>query len=283
LAWYRGRCVTPALPLDLGPTRMLSALALGILYMPVLTRALGVYEPHSCSFVDVVHTNLPPRDVDLVRGIYLEVTDRTGSEPQPIAERLSKELGGFWDAYFMGSQFSYSVHCISYVELAGERWNVLLCRESEDAEAYHCGAVGLTLYSNGTLSPRRSDHTVLNHAAVAAPSMYENYLVQQPDRAASEAARMPMVVNALGSWTLKNLQQPGAADALRQEIERALPWAGTSSGVGAKWNVLIEREAGGHYYYSEEQFNLVVRAAAISVAIFDRRCYTLQIVDGRPS
>jgi hypothetical protein len=243
-------------------------------------RALPV-EPHSCSLVEIVHTNLTPGEAAEVQSIYSEVTSSTGTQPEPVARRLSQARGGFWDAYFMGAAFSYSVHCSEYVELASEKWNVLLCRESEDDEAYHCGSAGLTLYSNGTMSPRRlEDGTKL---AVATPSLYHNYLLPQAERAASEAARMPELVRMIGARTYDELQQPSAADALRRDVERALRWAGTEAAVGALWNVLIEREAGGHYYYSEEQFNLEVKPASLTVAVFDRRCRTLQLVDGRSS
>ena len=91
-----------------------------------------------------------------------------------------------------------------------------------------------------------------------------------------------MLVSTIGRWTYDRLTQPNAADELRRDIGRALPWAGSEAGTGALWNVLVEREAGTHYYYSEEQFNLMVQPASLSVAIFDRRCHTLQLVDGRP-
>ena len=93
---------------------------------------------------------------------------------------------------------------------------------------------------------------------------------------------MPVVVSTIATWTSEQLQQPMAADSLRRELERALPWAGIPAAT-SKWNVLIEKQPGGHYYYSEEQFNLVVKTLSISVAIFDRRCHTLQQVDSKPA
>ena len=47
---------------------------------------------------------------------------------------------GFWDALFVGSAFAYSVTCSEFVELASDLWNILLCKESEDAEATKCSS-----------------------------------------------------------------------------------------------------------------------------------------------
>lgn len=47
----------------------------------------------------------------------------------------------------------------------------------------------------------------------------------------------------------------------------------------ARWNVLVERAPGGHFYYSEEQFNIEYGRATgrrLTIAIFDRRCHTLE-------
>ena len=242
---------------------------------------------HECALLEVTHTNLSPTDAETVRALYSEVVDRSGVEPQPIAQRLLEVRGGFWDAYVMGAQFSYSVYCSEYVELSDVRWNVLLCRESDDEEATDCGAAGMTLYSNGTLLPPSTEELERNglperrELAVATPRLYYNYLIPEGDRPASEAARMPLIVSVIATWTRDQLQQPMAADSLRREVERVLPWAGTAAAT-SKWNVLIEKHPGGHYYYSEEQFNLVVEALSISVAIFDRRCHTLQQVDTNP-
>ena len=74
------------------------------------------------------------------------------------------------------------------------------------------------------------------------------------------------------------VSRPDAADELRRRLEARWP--------RAKWNTLIERVdsgVGGHFYYSEEQFNLNVvgledashKSHSLSVAVFDRRCHTL--------
>lgn len=242
--------------------------------------AVGLIEPHSCSQLNIVHTNMPAAAAEAIQLIYSEVTEKSGTEPEPISKRLTKERGGFWDAYFMGDAFSYSVYCSEYVELASDAWNVLLCRESEDDQAYHCGAAGLALYHNGTLTPRELRASVPNLAdqrVAAKADHYDNWLI---DSELGLDERMPLVVKAIEAYTYGELQQPGAAEALRRVLEERLPWAGTPEGKPSKWNVLIERSAGGHYYYSEEQFNVLVDSVSIAVAVFDRRCHTLQLVDG---
>ena len=83
------------------------------------------------------------------------------------------------------------------------------------------------------------------------------------------------------------LFSPNGAEALRLQLAKLWP--------ETQWNVLVELQAGGHYYYSEEQFNFELQAPAdssgdadgspqqiwyykygASVAIFDRRCATLE-------
>jgi|LauGreDrversion2_5_1035112.scaffolds.fasta_scaffold10462_3 hypothetical protein len=253
----------------------------GVLAVSAAASALAIgLEPHSCSLVSIVHTNLSPSEAMAVQAIYSEVTEHSGNKPEPIGTRLSESRGGFWDVFFMGAAFSYAVYCSEYVELASDVWNVLLCRESEDREALHCGSRGLTLYQNGTLLPERPE---LNGRRVAVtPSMYKNYIMPPEERPDAEKARMPVLVETIDAWTYDLISQPNSADRLRREVGRSLPWAGSEAGGGALWNVLIEREAGGHFYYSEEEFHVELREASLRVTIFDRRCHTTQLVDGRP-
>ena len=259
-------------------TRPGVASSLCLLACVPIAAAIGLEEPHSCTLVTITHTNLDLREAASILQLYMEVTEVTGTLPEPISKRLQKERGGFWDVYFLGSSFSYSVRCLEYVEAAGAEWNVLMCRESVDEEAYSCGPKGpngLALYHNGTLS--RDEFAPQRLAVRATPTMYANYLVK--DKAVTEAARMPSVVAALQRLTAEELLRPTAADELRTALEARLP--------NALWNVLIERAAGGHYYYSEEQFNLDVQLESeepahpaphppLQVAVFDRRCDTLQ-------
>ena len=79
----------------------------------------------------------------------------------------------------MGTAFSYALYCTEYVELASEKWNVLLCRESEDAEALRCGSTRpLTQYHNGTVgTPQRGADGIGANAVHLV--QYENYLEKQ--------------------------------------------------------------------------------------------------------
>ena len=174
----------------------------------------------------------------------------------------------------MGGAFSYSVLCSEYVELASFQWNVLLCREAEDAEATRCGSnPGLSRYANGTLSlAEDTGNGEGAHGRAFHLDTYANYSVPAAQLAATNAARVPVVRSLLdGMLAASRLHAPDAADELRRQLSHV--WPETS------WNVLVELRAGGHFYYSEEQFNFDLRGAgaeALSVAVFDRRCDTLE-------
>ena len=144
-----------------------------------------------------------------------------------------------------------------------------LRREAEDAEATRCGSSpGLSRYANGTLS--RAEDTGNGHGANGRSfhlDTYANFSVSAALLAASSEARVPVVRTLLERMLqASRLHAPDAADELRRQLART--WPETS------WNVLVELRAGGHFYYSEEQFNFDLRgdgAEALSVAVFDRR------------
>lgn len=250
--------------------------SLVFLALAVRSGAIGL-EPHTCTLVDITHTNLPPLAADAVRAAYMEAAEVSATEPEPISKRLMRERGGFWDTYFMGSAFSYSVACIEYVELASDAWNVLLCQEAVDEEAYDCGPAGLTVWSNGTLAPPAEDlgATAEGFGVEAVLDMYKNFLVQGDETAerALQAKRAPVVAAAIEERSVVALHQPGVADSIRRDLESRWPHA--------RWNVLVESADGahGHYYYSEEQFFFVAimssQGRRLSVSVFDRRCSTL--------
>ena len=206
--------------------------------------------------VEITHTNMAHDDSIAILSIYQDELETLGPNAEAIAVRLMREFGGFWNAYFLGEAFSYSVYCIAYVELASRHLNVLLCKEAVDAEGEDCGG-GLTAYSNGTLTgPRLAGGSArLDH--------YANYQVDAGD--ALERAKSSHVPVVLAMVDALELYAPRSAVALRSQLESRWPYA--------KWNVLVERNPGGHYYYSEEQFNLLT--PQLTLAVFDRRCYTL--------
>ena len=70
-------------------------------------------------------------------GTYLETLELHGGDEKGLSEmivtgavgsRLQQHFSASWDVFVMGSEFSYSIHCARYVELAGNQWNVLLCQ-----------------------------------------------------------------------------------------------------------------------------------------------------------
>ena len=231
---------------------------------------LPVVVAHECSLVSLVRTSLDDVAAAAVVDIFVQETEAHGEKaPESISQRLSQLRGGFWDVYFVGSAFSYSVACLEMVELASDRWNILLCRESFDGDAQSCGPDGLTRYSNGTLTP-------LTHRlppGMWTLNLYENWMTD--DKAAAQATRAPAVQQMLEMETRNGrIHTRNAADALLGFLQQT--WPVTT------WNVLVEVAAGAHYYYSEEQFNFHAREGQLSVAIFDRRCDTLER-EGRDS
>ena len=241
---------------------------------PVVPQTSTLGEHESCGAVTLVRTNLPTAAADRIVQIFAEETELHGSSaPGPLSNRLTALLGGFWDAYFVGSAFSYSVTCTDMVELASEKWNILLCRESVDANATECGE-GMARFANGTLAP---EPTVLASRPSGGfrLSKYANWVVD--DMTAAETERSPVVLSILNSALESGrLHQRKSADWMRLQLEAMWP--------GTMWNVLIEENPGGHYYYCEEQFNYEALNGArnwngLSVAVFDRRCDTLERMD----
>ena len=199
---------------------------------------------HTCAQVDIVHTNLP-NAADLLT-LYQQSIELHGPKPDKVASALAGAHGGFWDVMMIGTEFSYSVTCSEYVELASDRWNVLLCREAEDAEATRCGE--MTRYTNGTLSDGGSAFAGGQYEVHL--DRYYNYM--GADVEAAKAERVPIVRRMLSAMLDHGtLHAPRAAEALRTTLLRW--WPGTS------WQVLIEKNAGPQYYYSEEQFNFDLR------------------------
>ena len=175
--------------------------------------------PGTCTAVDLVHTNLAHDEALSLMSLYLSVAEVSGTEPEPIAKSLMAKRGGFWDVYFMGTAFSYSVTCSEYVELANDKWNVLLCKEAEDSEAMRCGRGGLMRYANGTLTSSSSSSDLGGRFEL---DRYENFMTnEESEKAAAREERVPVVRAALEAMRDDGtLHSPGAADKLRAR----LPW-----------------------------------------------------------
>ena len=240
-----------------------------------LALALPQTPPHTCTEVDVVQTNLGDNAAAEVLRIYREVTEESGADPNPIAKRLMEVRGGFWDVMMIGTAFSYSVTCLEFVELASAEWNVLLCQEAVDADAEQCGS-GMRRYANGTL-------TVASGLSVTSgPSFsldgelhvdqYANYMTDDVERARAE--RVPVVQGLLEAMLAANaLHTAHAADEVRRQL-----WPEEER----TWNVLVEVRAGGHYYYSEEQFNLDLRGGKATGVRYEPLTVAILLPDNAP-
>ena len=223
-----------------------------------LTAAMPAPLPHTCTLVELVSTSLPSEEAAAILAIYHEVAEVSGAEPEPIAKALTAARGGFWDVMMIGTAFSYSVTCIEFVELAGAEWNIILCKEATDANAEHCGDAGLRRYANGTLSVANGlsvmPDTPFSLEGEFHLSMYANYMTDSVE--AKRAERVPVVTALLESMLAANaLHTPHAADEIRRQLWPEEP---------TMWNVLVEVHAGGHFYFSEEQFNFGTTASSFN-------------------
>ena len=218
-------------------------------------------EPPSCALVSVTNTNMKT-GVDGIVSAYMQTTESHGADAERVSTRLMSEFGGFWDTYMMGSEFSYSVFCSSYVELASHKWNVLLCKESADPDAEYCG-LNLHLYHNGTMQPKGADY----RQVASETEYYSNHRVDKSVESQFGDMHTLEMRRILDNFTVDGLQHPNIAETIRGDVQRMWPHT--------KWNVLIERDAHQHYYYSEEQFNMRIPLEGMAVTVFDRRCYTL--------
>jgi hypothetical protein len=184
--------------------------------------------------------------------------------------------------------------------LAGPTWHVTLCQEGVDELARECGPEGLAEYENGTLSHLAVSASQGGATSLAAPDAgpldavlqeYEHYTdhfyyaagteVVSAERQAFKDERAAVIrqalLNALGTarGPMGNGAEAGVLASLaRQRIEAALP--------ADRWNVVIEQlmdgneeqpwEGQGHYYFSEESLSFRV-GTALTVTVYDRRCY----------
>ncbi len=266
------------------------ALSLAALLL-ALVRSLPVTEqPHECSLLSIVATNLDAADASAILAIYADET-ASGPKARELSERLARERGGFWDVFFMGRDFSYSVHCIEFVTLASAEWHAMLCKEAIDADAEDCGDRPLVRDENGTLSARAapqpaaapSAHPIIRdqygeerailvarHRVIR--DQYDSWLDDRHGADAPHATAIAQLVEAMPSETLLSTR---AAAALREAVEGLWP--------RRLWNVLLQRQPGNHYYFAEEQLNLMVDDLGLSVAVFDRQCATIAALKARSS
>lgn len=137
--------------------------------------------------------------------VAASVVPVVGSKPdldsRAIGDELTARHGGFWDVFLLGDSFSYSVYCIEYVELAGEYWTVLICKESVDEWGNDCGDHGLSLYSNGSLAPKALTSIAQGSVGAAVPSgffkpaleFYKHYQLGDELKAAHTGALVDII------------------------------------------------------------------------------------------
>ena len=115
-------------------------------------------QQHECAAVEITATDMPSSQAALALAIYLEAVDSVESTDDfsriigGMTERLRNDLGGFWDIFSAGGtgKLSYALRCSGYVELLGEAWIAVLCRQREDGGLMRCDK--LSVHSGGTLT-----------------------------------------------------------------------------------------------------------------------------------
>ena len=200
----------------------------------------------SCAQVHVVHTNMAPSAAAGVLEVYEQVAasvvPAAGVEPDlnttAIGDTLTARHGGFWDVFLLGNSFSYSIYCIDYVELAGEYWTVLICKESVDEWGNDCGQDGLSLYVNGTLAPKALASMSQGTFGASTPEgfspkleFYQHYQLGESVKAAHTNTLAGIISTFQPSAVNSSL-----ADWMRRRVEAAWP--------ADYWNVVIEVSPG---------------------------------------
>jgi len=176
-----------------------------------------------------------------------------GLNTSAISNRLTTIYGGFWDIFLMGEGFSYAIYCIDYVELAGEYWTVLICKESIDEWGNDCGEHGLSLYANGSLAAM-DDATVL-----LTDDFYQNYWKGDE----LKEAHMKSAIKLLSAIDYRQVNGT-LANGIRTQAEKQWP--------SNYWNVLVERRPGDSYFFCDEQMHLSDRQRSVTFVLFDRQC-----------
>lgn len=221
--------------------------------------------------VSIVHTDLPSEEAAKVLETYLETGETHGFKSMPISQALSSQYGGFWDVFFMGDAFSYSVTCRKYVELASDVWNVLLCQESVDPEAWNCGPGGLTPYANGTLEAlyRAPEGDAEQISLVLDPSLlyvdYTRFSGDSDDYSPTKRTfQTNAIMEAISGFDRTKINM---AEAMRERIAAFMPME--------SWTVLVERNSGEHYFYAVEQHTYGYKLGLshrLTLSVFNRWC-----------
>ena len=234
---------------------------LSLLWLPEAVRAAPARPATACAMVDISRTNLDPAAASKVLEIYLDAVEPVESlEDYPkvvdgMTTALRRTMGGFWDVFSTSNAMSYSIPCESFVELSGEEWLALLCRQSLSGSSQQpCDTLGQP--SNGSLTQRHYEATLHNRGFSAAPRNlsaltigdYKNSLPTGEERLpALMATAVRDVIAAFGGDAIG----PDLATRMRSAIEAALQEAHQGRNChglavapqrDCRWGVVVETE-----------------------------------------
>mgnify|MGYP007078257663 CR=1 FL=1 len=244
-------------------------------------------QPDACAQVVITHTNLPLDEAASKLEVYLTTLENAGGGEEHLqrlivsgemSRQLTRPGTPGWDIFVTGVAFSYSIHCWRYVELAGDRWNVLLCQQRaghetgyQDESAASCQrADGLTVYSNGTLAVLHG----WSGGGIETDAVFDKEHSEEQQQ--QHARRLPQAQALLSK--LPESERSGGPDMaqhLRQRAEAL--WA------PHVWNVIVTPDStdGSHSFPNwnddaKEEFHLraaLSRGETAHVIVFSRFCF----------
>ena len=263
----------------MGPTLLLHCLLLSLPLAP----SKGL---RACESVELVHhTQVENFDPNYVMQIYLSVVkEHTEDLPYatPIAGKLAKKIGGFWDVIFFDERlFAYHMLCEKQVTLAGAHWHVVLCQESIDEQARKCDKM-LSPTNNGTLVlPNSFNPETAKFSQIEHDHYMDHYFGDRQGHLSAEREewkrkRFDTIVDQLRRVLSMGVSNRSTASEIVQAaqvaIEKACPWD--------RWNVIMtihgaDEHSTHAYYFSEESFSVYFDLGGdqiLDVSVYDRRC-----------
>ena len=95
----------------------------------------------ACAGAWPLKTDLSETDLARALSAY-EMAVKVGPYSDRVAELVSEAMGGVWDVLMWPIDstciVSYSIYCSQHATLANEDWEILLCRQADDADHKRC-------------------------------------------------------------------------------------------------------------------------------------------------
>ena len=265
-----------------------------LLWRAAIGLPLHASTTNACAQVSIASSDVSAEIASTALSIYLFHVEPVQADEypqivQPMVRDLQQQLGGVWDVYSTANAFTYSIHCLGFVELAGEQWHALLCRQSlQSSSMTPCDA--LQLSSNGSLAQSHYLATLQSRGFIQPPQALDgltlaghhvygqNLLGSAGGQAQQEAAIIRDQVASIRAADIF----PSLAHSLRASLEARFGQVpchlATMQGKehvtahACRWGVVIETEPAGLLTISSEETLQFTERHGLVIVVHRRLC-----------